>query len=188
MPSGNWWNHRSLQVPLMTHQRNCCHLLENVRKRGALLRNMQLWLKSLACPTTKQWWTSCGTRAHAQHGMKTIWNNFLRYHLGYSWYIPLASSYYWIDLINKADIFLVFTQVTHERRREEIVSLEAEGTKRMVHTCLEKCPVLGEEKYLLQEVAKMFNTEASQLKAAASQTLKTVESMSKLSTYEVWYI
>ena len=55
----------------------------------------------------------------------------------------------------------------------------------MVHTCLEKCPVLGEEKYLLQEVAKMFNTEASQLKAAASQTLKTVESMSKLSTYEV---
>ena len=55
----------------------------------------------------------------------------------------------------------------------------------MVHSVLVEFPILVEEKFLLQEAALMFKRDACQLKAAASEALKTVEKLSNLTQYEV---
>ncbi len=81
--------------------------------------------------------------------------------------------------------FGVNLQTSHERRRDEIERLERAGTGRMVHTGLLLCPILAEEKFLLQEVGAIFRRDAGELKAMASEILKTVADMSKLKHYEV---
>ena len=80
--------------------------------------------------------------------------------------------------------FLIFQQ-THVPRREAIAQWEEERTERMTNTCLQEFPILAEEKFLLDELSRMYHKDERELKTKCTETLRKMVQNAKHNKHEV---